>query len=395
MPLSIVVLPFANLSSDPEQEFFADGVTEDLTTDLSRLSGSMVIARNTAFTYKGQPVDVKRVARELGVRYVLEGSVRRSSNQVRVNAQLIEAASGTHLWADRFDGDRAELFTLQDEITGRIANALRVELLNSASREAERHHIGRVEALDLVMQGRAIRQRPSTPEGLSRAQRLFKAALALDDRLVEGWAGLAYVLGSMALNFPGTEREEQIVRGEEAVARALLLDPNHVDGHFASGRLHVARRRLDQAAAEYETTIALDRNYVAGWAQLGALRIAQGRPAECMPLVEKAIRLSPRDPFLGNWQSFIGQAMLLLGDTQAALQWLLRSVSNNPKYHFARLWLAVAQSLAQDHRAARASVEAALQISPALTLSSFTRAWVQSEARDRIRQALRQAGLPE
>jgi TolB-like protein/class 3 adenylate cyclase len=398
--LSIVVLPFTNLSSDPEQEFFVDGVTEDLTTDLSRLSGSVVIARNTAFTYKGQPVDVKRIGRELGVRYVLEGSVRRSGNQVRVNAQLIDAASGAHIWADRFDGDRAELFNLQDEITGRIANALRVELLNSASREAERRHIGQVEALDLVMQGRAIRQRPSTPEGLARARQLFESALALDDRLVDGWAGLAYVLGSTALNFPDAGRAELIVRGEEAVARALVLDPNHLDGHFAAGRLHLARRRLEQAVTEYETTIALDRNYVAGWAQLGVLRNWQGRPTECIPLVEKAIRLSPRDPFLGNWQSFIGQSLVLLGDNQAAMHWLLRSVSSNPNYHFSRLWLAAVQWFANDHASARASIDAARKISPELSLSWFATNGspvmpAYQWASDRVRQAWREAGLPE
>ena len=180
--LSIVVLPFTNLSNDPDQEYFADGITDDLTTDLSRISGSFVIARNTAFTYKGKPIDTKQIGRELGVRYVLEGSVRRTGDQVRVNAQLIDTESGAHLWADRFDTDRANLAEAQSEITGRLAWALDIELLRDASRRIERENTVNPDARDLVMRGWASWYRPASLER-QEALRAFEHALEMDPTL--------------------------------------------------------------------------------------------------------------------------------------------------------------------------------------------------------------------
>ena len=181
--LSIVVLPLTNLSDDREQEYFADGITDDLTTDLSRISGSFVIARNTAFTYKGKPVDVKQVGRELGVRYVLEGSVRRTGHQVRVNAQLVDAETGAHLWADRFDTNRVNLPEAQDAIVGRIARTLNVELLEDAGRRIERERMADPDARDLVMYGRALFNRPYSVATFQEAQRAYEQALEKDP----GW----------------------------------------------------------------------------------------------------------------------------------------------------------------------------------------------------------------
>jgi TolB-like protein len=179
--LSIVVLPFNNLSSDPEQQYFADGLTEDLTTDLSRIAGSFVISRNTAFTYKDKPVNAKQIGRELGVRYVLEGSVRRSSNQVRVNAQLIDAETDAHLWAERLDHDIGDLFALQSEITSRIGNALNIELIGAEAARPTEHP----DALDYILRGRAVSHSGMTPESFTRAIDLFEHALALDPQSVE------------------------------------------------------------------------------------------------------------------------------------------------------------------------------------------------------------------
>jgi adenylate cyclase len=190
--LSIVVLPFVNLSNDPEQQYFADGITEDLTTDLSRLADMLVISRNTAFTYRNKPVDTKQIGRELGVRYVLEGSVRRSGNQVRVNAQLIDAETDTHLWAERFDGDTSDLFALQNDITSRIAVALNVEVLAA---EVARATENNPDALDYALQGRAALAQPPGLDSYGEAINSFEHALALDPQSVQakGWLANALV----------------------------------------------------------------------------------------------------------------------------------------------------------------------------------------------------------
>ncbi len=192
--LSIVVLPFSNLSNDPDQEYFADGITDDLTTDLSRISGSFVIARTTAFTYKGKPIDIRQIGRELGVRYVLEGSVRRTGDQVRVNAQLIDAESGAHLWADRFDTNRANLAEAQSEITGRLASTLNVELLSDASRRIEQEKKVDPDARDLVMRGWAWWYRAASLGAQEEALRAFERALEIDPRSTDARIGIARLL---------------------------------------------------------------------------------------------------------------------------------------------------------------------------------------------------------
>jgi TolB-like protein/DNA-binding winged helix-turn-helix (wHTH) protein len=184
--LSIVVIPFSNLSDDPEQEYFADGITEDLTTDLSRISGSFVIARNTAFASKGKPVDAKQIGRELGVRYALEGSVRRTGDQVRVNVQLVDTESGAHLWADRFDTDRSNLAEAQNEITGRLARTLNLELVAAADRRIEQERALNPDARDIIMRGWALYYRPPSPASRREAQRVFEQALELDAQSVDG-----------------------------------------------------------------------------------------------------------------------------------------------------------------------------------------------------------------
>jgi adenylate cyclase len=398
-PLSIVVLPFASLGGDADQAHFADGLTEDLTTDLSRLSGSFVIARNTASTYGGQAVDVRRVGRELGVRYALEGSVRRSGERIRVNVQLADTTSGSQVWADRFDHDRVDLLGLQDAITGRLANALRVELIRSAARDADRRRAGSTEALDLLLRARALRQKPSAIETLNEARGLFERALKLDAGLVDGWAGLAYVLSAMALNFPDSAKGQHLAQAEQAAARALALDPDHADAHFALGRIRMAEGRHADAAAAFETTLSLDRNHASAHTQLGLARMWQGDPASTIPLCYQAMRLSPRDPLLGNWHLFVGIAHALIGEDQAALEALQRAVNNNPGYYMSRAWLAALQWLAGDKDAGRASASIAQQLRPTLSIASINSvasthnpAILQRLAR--IDEAWRQLGIP-
>ena len=223
-PLSIVVLPFTNLSNDPDHEYFADGLTDDLTTDLSRIADMFVISRNSAFTYRNRPIDTKTIGGELGVRYVLEGSVRRSGNQIRVNAQLIDAESNAHLWAERFDRDANDLFALQDEITSRIALTLRAELVRAEAARPAQHR----DALDYILRGRAAMLKPSSRKRYAEAVSLFERALALDPRSVEAQSWLAHFLTGRVLDNMTDTAVADISRAEDLAGRALAASPQAI-----------------------------------------------------------------------------------------------------------------------------------------------------------------------
>jgi len=263
--LSIVVLPFANLSSDPEQQYFADAITEDLTTDLSRIAGSFVISRNTAFTYRGKPIDTKQIGRELGVRYVLEGSVRRSGNQIRVNAQLIDAESDAHLWAERFDRDTSDLFALQDEITGRIAVTLSLELVTAEAGRTTEHP----EALDFILRGRAAGNKPPTRDAHAERIGFFERALALDLHSAEAQGWLATALMARVVSGFTDSAAADIGRAEGLAGQALAASPRSPLAHFAKGQVLRAQRRYAEAIPEYETVLASDRNWVSALYALG------------------------------------------------------------------------------------------------------------------------------
>jgi adenylate cyclase len=251
--LSILVLPFTNLSSDPDQEYFADGITDDLTTDLSRISGSFVIARTTAFTYKGKPIDVKQIGRELGVRYVLEGSVRRTGDQVRVNAQLIDAESGAHLWADQFDTDRANLVEAQSEITGRLASTLNVELLRDASRRIEQEKKVDPDARDLVMRGWVWANALESPEAAKEALTAFERALEIDPRSTDARIGIARLLvgkvtsGWSSSSFQQDSIRQALVRAERLLFEAIESDSNQSMAYAMLGVLRRVQVRLTES----------------------------------------------------------------------------------------------------------------------------------------------------
>ena len=230
--LSIVVLPFVNLGGNKEQDYFVDGLTESLTTDLSRIPGAFVIARNTAFTFKNKPVDARVVGRELGVRYVMEGSVQGSGDRIRVNAQLIDTATGAHLWAERFDQPRADIFDMQDEITTRLARIVGIELVAAEGRRAERERPNNMDAVDLAMRGWAILNQPLSLHRDRAACDLFEAALRLDDDNVEALVGLAFYHGNDIRTFASTNRDEQLRIAETAITRALMLAPGNALAHF-------------------------------------------------------------------------------------------------------------------------------------------------------------------
>jgi adenylate cyclase len=299
--LSIVVLPFTNLIGDPDQQYFADAITEDLTTDLSRLAGMLVISRNTAFTYRNKRIDTKQIGHDLGVRYVPEGSVQRSGNQLRVNAQLIDAATDAHLWAERFDGDTGDLFALQNEITRRIAIALNVELIGA---EAARL-TDNPDALDYILRGRAAFLKPLTREVYA------EAIEARDPGSVEAQSFLAGSLSGRVMEGMTASHSADIRRAEALAEQALTASPRSPLAHFARGQVLRAQDRYREAVPQYQAAIAFNRSWVGAISALADCKLHAGPIEEVIPLVGQAIRLSPRDPDISNMYGRIAIAHLL------------------------------------------------------------------------------------
>jgi adenylate cyclase len=313
--LSLVVLPFTNLSNDPEQQYFADGITEDLTTDLSRIAGMLVISRNTAFTYRDKSIDTKQIGRELGVRYVLEGSVRRLGNQIRINAQLIDAENDTHVWAERFNRDTSDLFALQDEITSRIAFTLGPALVMAeAARPTQRP-----EALDYILRGRAANNKPPSPAKYEEAIAWLERALALDPQSVDAQSRLASSLMGRVLDNMSDTVAADVARAEGLAGQALAVAPHSGLARHAKGQVLRAQRRFVEAIPEYETALASNRNWTVAILALGQCKLYAGSIEETIPLVEQAIRLSPRDPHMGVFYLQIGRVHLLQSHTGEAI----------------------------------------------------------------------------
>jgi adenylate cyclase len=356
--LSIVVLPFANLSNDADQQYFADGITEDLTTDLSQIPDMFVISRNTAFTYRNKPVDTKQIGRDLGVRYVLEGSVQRLRAQVRVRTQLVDAETDAHLWAERFDHDVSDLFAIQNEITSRIAIALNLEV---TIREAARP-TANPDALDYILRGRAAYHRPATRENYTEIIRLFEQALALDPRSAEAQSRLAGTLVDRVLDEMSESGASDIARAEGLIRQALAASPRSPLAHFVRAQLLRATDRCEEAITEYQAVLASDRNSVASIAHIGRCKIYVGPIEEAIPLQEQAIRLSPREPNLGLWYFRIGQAHLLLSRMDEAIRSLEKARSASPTYPFVPRWLAAAYGLKGDFKRAAVDLAEARQL---------------------------------
>jgi TolB-like protein/class 3 adenylate cyclase/Flp pilus assembly protein TadD len=399
--LSIVVLPFANLSSDQEQQYFADGITEDLTTDLSRIAGMLVISRNTAFTYQNKRVDTKQIGRELGVRYVLEGSVRRSGNRVRVNAQLVDAATDAHLWTERFDRDTGDLFALQNEITTCLANGLGVELIAAEAARPAEHP----DTLDYILRGRAARLKPYSRENQAEQISMFEHALALDPQSVEAKMRLANTLVRRTLNGTTGEATGDLGRAEQLVGQALAAKPRSAYGHFVKGFVLHAQNRWQEAVPEFETALALDRNMVSALHEQGACKVFTGSIDEAIPLVERAIRLSPRDPDIGLRYFLIGTVHLLQSRTDEAIVWLEKARSAMPASPLNHRWLASAYALKGETEPAAAELYEARRLDGGDLFSSIAqlkahrwRSWgpkIRPLFEATYFAGLRKAGMPE
>jgi adenylate cyclase len=396
--LSMVVLPFANLSNDPGQEYFADGITDDLTTDLSRIEGSLVIARNTAFTYKGKEVDSRKIGRELGVRYVLEGSVQRSGKEVRVNVQLVDTETDRQLWAERFDRDLGDLFALQNEITARIARALQTQL---AIAEAGRP-IAHPDALDYILRGRAQLTKPISRETYDEAVRDFETATALDPHAVDAQAWLAIVLAVRVLDELSDFPSVDLHRAEELAAQALAATPNSPLAHAAKGQVLRAEGRCKEAIPEYETSIALDRSRAPLYAHVGWCKFLTGSVDAVVPYFEQAIRLSPHEPGIAVWHGRVGVAKFLQSETDEALVWLEKARGENARIPFVHAYLAAAYALKGDAERARKELAEAQHLSPAYASlaqveksSWYDNPKIRAFAEATYFPGLRSAGMPE
>ena len=398
--LSIVVLPFANLGGDREQDYFADGVTESLTTDLSRIPDAFVIGRNTAFSYKGKAIDARKIGRDLGVRYVMDGSVQRGEDSVRVNAQLIDAETGAQVWAERFDKPRGDLLGMQDEVTARLARMVGIELVAAEGRRATRERSENWDAMDLALRGGAVWNQPLSLSRVREARRLFEAALDLDDQNVAALLGLADAHIEEVVIFASVNRAEQIAAADRAVSKALALMPESAAVHFTQGTLLFAMRMPEQALREFELAISLDRNLAKAHVYAGLMKLCLGRARETESHVAQAVRLSPRDPFLAHWQFVVGLADLYLGRNIRSVNRLRSSVQLNPNWHLSHFVLAGALALAGLLAEAAATCAVARRLGPEFTIGKFRTEAVGDNPvylsqRERLCDGLLMAGVPE
>jgi TolB-like protein/cytochrome c-type biogenesis protein CcmH/NrfG len=389
---SIAILPFTNLSSDPEQDYFADGIVDDIITALTRMRWLFIIARNSSFAYKGRAVDVKQVSRELGIRYVLVGGVRKSANRIRITALLIDATTGAHIWAERYDRDLTDIFAVQDEITECVAGAIEPELLRIEGRAA----ISRTENLnawDTVRQGMWHFHQVRCENAL-RARELFREAIKLDPKLPEAHVWLGRVSGSLLAYGWSSDRAADLQEGTEAALKAVQLDERDPYAHYTLAITSVFAGALEHASRAAETAIALSPCFALGHLALGFARLLAGNAVEAVGAFEHGVRLSPFDPQSFVWLGNLALAQYFSGNREAALQTALRSFSIRPDWVPALVMLAICCAALERLDEARAFVEQMRQ------LEKVPDVWSQMKARRpewaaEMTSMLRKAGLPE
>ncbi len=393
---SIAVLPFDNMSGDPEQEYFSDGITEDIITALSKFRWFFVIARNSSFTYRGKAVDVKQVARELGVRYVLEGSVRKAGSRVRISAQLIDAATGNHVWAERYDRELADIFEVQDEMTATIVGAIEPELGGAERARAKRKPPDNLDAWDRYQRGLWHLWR-FTREDTDEAERLFQSAIDLDPGFGPAYAGLAFLL-IFNVVYGWTDTPEQTLgRALRAGQLAVSTDDKDPFARFALGRVLTMQGDFGAAIAEEEKAIDLNPNLALAYYGLGFALVWSGRAREALPHFHKAIRQSPHDPALWSFETMTGLAHIHLGEYEKAVEWLRKGARHPNSGFWANLNLAVAFVEQEEWDKARAAMDAALGLQPDLSVTAVAAILgsLRPDLKDRHLDALRKAGLPE
>jgi len=404
--LSIVVLPFLNLSQDPSLDYLVDGIVDSLMTDLSRaMPGSFVISRSTAFTYRDRQVPIRQIGKELNVRYALEGSVLADPTRVRVNVQLIDAQTEEHLWAERFDKERADVLEVQDEIVARLSRSIGIEMVRS---EASHHRVGSkgVDATDLAMRGRALGEGITERETAAQAVSLFRQALALDPDNVIALVGLASTLILQMADLYRTDKHETLLdEAESLISRALVLAPDHLGVLKARATLLRARGRFMASIAATRIVMALNPGELAAYRELGLNKLYLGATREAIEWFRRADRIAPNDPMRWSWMQGLGRALMQLGEYAGAAEALRLATESNPTYRRCKAYLAAAEALAGDVEQAKRHMAEFLALDPGITVHEFAvrRSAVPIETvspiylreNERILDGLRRAGMPD
>ena len=404
--LSIVVLPFANLSGDAQEDYFADGITESLTTDLSRaLPGSFVVARSTAFTYKGKPVDPHKVGGELHVRYLLLGSVTTDGDRVRVNAQLIDGQENTELWAERFDSRRTDVLDIQDQIVGRLSRAVGLRLVDIEAKRSEHDRLGNPGAVDLVMRGQSMINRPATRETMITGRGLFQEALRRDPDNVDALAGVATTQVFEVLNgYYQDGRAERLRSARALIQRALALEPHHVVALKVNAALLRADGLFEDAIAASQVVIAQNPGDPWAYKEVGLSELYLGRFQEALDWFERADQIGPRDPSRWTWLEAMGRAQFFLSHDEEAIRLLKLSAAANPRDARAHALLAAIYALSQRRDEAATALSECLRLRPDMTVDRLFGNWsvpldstsaTYRSQHERFRAGLRLAGMPE
>jgi TolB-like protein/class 3 adenylate cyclase/tetratricopeptide (TPR) repeat protein len=394
---SIAVLPFTNMSGDPEQEYFADGMVEDITTALSRIKWLFVIARNSSFTFKGRAVNIKQVGRELGVRYVLEGSVRKAGNRVRITGQLIDAAIGTHLWADRFDGELDDIFALQDKVTEAVVSAISPKLEQVEFERANRKPTANLTAYDYYLRGSSVISQGSS-EVLADALVLFKKAIELDPKFALAYAAAAAWHTVWIVSGQSVDRESEIAAATEFAKKAIALDS---DDALVLGRagwaLAFVAGELDGGADFLRRATEADPNSAYAWTFRGMSSVLLGRHEEAIEYLKRALRLSPLDPLIFARQIGLAMANFQCGRHEEALQWGLTSLHHNPTWMGSRRFIIAFYALSGRIDDAKAAWKALRKVDPTMRISNIRIRFPLRRDEDfaRLAEGYRLAGVPE
>jgi TolB-like protein/cytochrome c-type biogenesis protein CcmH/NrfG len=392
---SVAVLPFDNMSGDPEQEYFADGITEDIITDLSKVSGLFVIARNSSFAFKGRAENLKQVARELGVRYIAEGSVRKAGDRVRINAQLIDPDSGDHLWAERYDGDMEDIFALQDRITESIVATLAITLTRVEQDRAMRNRPDNLRAYDFVLRGNAFHHR-LTKEDNVRAREMYARAIELDPEYAPAYAGLAWVLVHDANQRWSEDPKNSMDTAFENAKMAVALDDSLAKGHTVLADVYLWTRRHEQAVIEGRKAITLDPSYADGHFALAVYLYMSGFAEEAVEEAQKALRFNPVHAHRLYYNA-LSRSHYLLEQYEQAAAAAEQCVNLDPDQYGSHLALAVAYAQLNRTDDARRHAQEALRINPQFTVQSYADfVPIKNQADlDHMLDGLRKAGLPE
>jgi TolB-like protein/tetratricopeptide (TPR) repeat protein len=388
---SIAVLPFTNMSGDPEQEYFSDGMTETLITDLSKISSLFVISRNSVFTYKGQPAKPEQVSRELGVQYVLEGSVQKAQDRVRINAQLIDATTGGHLWAERYDRTLADIFTLQDEVIQKIVTALSVKLTAGEEVRLTRFPTDNLEAYDHFLRGIEYYYR-FRKEANVQARRMFERALELDPQYAAAYALLSFTHWTDWYS-QWSQGSQSLERASEMAQRAVALDDSLPGAHIILGIVYLWQKQHEQALTEAERAIALDPNDADAYWTLGFILNYVQRPQDAVGAVKKAMRLNPHYP--PYYLLTLGGAYRFLGQPEEAIAALKGALARNPNFLPAHTQLASIYGELEQKEEARAEVAEILRLSPNFSLEVHRQSvpYKDPAVLERYINGLRKAGL--